>query len=124
MQVLLGLLPLAPFNTLVVDPKLPEWLPDVIVRDVRVGEARVTLRCWRDAGGTSRFEILDRVGTLHIVRQPPPESIEAGFAQRTAAIGETLLRAAGPAKRPAMAIAGLVGITIALALASRLSPFR
>ncbi len=124
MQVLLGLLPLAPFNTLVVDPKLPEWLPDVIVRDLRVGKARVTLRCRRDAGGASRFEILDRVGTLHIVRQPPPESVEAGFAQRTAAIGETLLRAAAPARRPALAIAGLVAISIGLALASRLSPFR
>src|SRR6185369_16092751 len=43
-QVVLGLLPLAPFSTLVVDPELPEWLPEVVVHDLRVGDARVTLR--------------------------------------------------------------------------------
>jgi glycogen debranching enzyme len=93
MQVLLGLLPLAPFNTLVVDPVLPEWLPEVVVHNLRVGEARVTLRCWRDVAGASRFEVLNNVGTLHVVRQPPPESLEAGLAERTTAAVETALRA-------------------------------
>jgi glycogen debranching enzyme len=92
-QVLLGLLPLAPFETLVVDPSLPSWMPDVIVRDLRVGHARVTLRCWRNAHGVCRFKVLHRVGTLHVVRQPPPEAIDAGLTERAGALGETVLRA-------------------------------
>ena len=93
-QVLLGLLPLAPFNTLVVDPNLPEWLPDVVIHDLRVGQARVTLRCWRDASAESHFEVLNQVGTLHIVRQPPPESIEAGLGERVGDAFETIWRRA------------------------------
>ena len=94
MQVLLGVLPLAPFNTLVVDPKLPAWLPDVIIRDLRVGEARVTLRCRRDDAGESHFEVLNQVGTLHVVRQPPPESLEAGATERARDALESLFRRA------------------------------
>src|SRR5262245_38764615 len=92
MQVLLGVVPLAPFNTLVVDPKLPEWLPDIVVHDLRGGEARVTLRCWRAGGGTSRFEVVKKTGTLHVVRQPPPEA-DAGLIHRAQALAETALRA-------------------------------
>ena len=94
MQVLLGILPLAPFNTLVVDPKLPAWLPDVTVHALRVGDARVTLRCWRDAGGDSHFEVVNQVGALHVVRQPPPESIDAGFGERVSDAFETIWRRA------------------------------
>jgi glycogen debranching enzyme len=94
MQVLLGILPLAPFSTLVVDPKLPEWLPDVTVHDLRVGDARVTLRCWREAGGESHFEVLNQVGALHVVRQPPPESIDAGLGERVSDAFETIWRRA------------------------------
>jgi glycogen debranching enzyme len=90
-QVLLGLLPLAPFNTLVVDPELPEWLPEVVVHDLRVGDARVTLRCWRTPAGKSHFEVLKKAGTLHVVRQPPPEA-DAGFIQRAQALAETAVR--------------------------------
>jgi hypothetical protein len=68
-QALLGLLPLAPFNTLVVDPHLPRWMPDVILHDLRVGDARVTLRCWRTRDASSHFEVLSRHGTLHVVRR-------------------------------------------------------
>ena len=93
MQVLLGLLPLAPFRTLVVDPKLPAWLPDVIVHNLRVGSAVATLRCWRNKAGESRFKVLSKVGTLHVVRQPPPESLEAGLAERAGAALETAVRA-------------------------------
>ena len=94
MQVLLGILPLAPFNTLVVDPKLPAWLPDVTVHALRVGDARVTLRCWRDAGGDSHFEVVNQVGALHVIRQPPPESIDAGFGERVSDAFETIWRRA------------------------------
>jgi hypothetical protein len=93
MQVLLGLLPLAPFKTVVLDPHLPGWMPDVILHDLRVGDARVTIRFWRDRHDRSHFEVLNKTGTLHVVRQPPPESIEAGFAVRAGAAVETVLRA-------------------------------
>ena len=93
MQVMLGLLPLAPFETLVIDPALPSWLPEVVVHDLRVGEARATLRFWREADGASRFEVVHKHGTLRVVRQPPPESIEAGLVSRVKAATETVARA-------------------------------
>lgn len=92
-QVLLGMLPLAPFETLVVDPSLPAWLPDVIVHGLRVGRACVTLRCWRDDAGASHFEVLNKVGTLHVVRQPPPEAMDVGWVERGSAALETAMRA-------------------------------
>ena len=92
-QVLLGLLPLGQFETLVLDPVLPAWLPEVVVHDLRVGQARATLRFWRDADGSSHFEVLRKHGTLRVVRQPPPESIEAGLVPRAKAAVETVVRA-------------------------------
>jgi len=92
-QVLLGLLPLAQFETLVLDPALPSWLPEVIVHDLRVGPARATLRVWREADGTSKFEVLRKHGTLRVVRQPPPESVESGLVPRAKAAVETVVRA-------------------------------
>jgi glycogen debranching enzyme len=94
LQVLLGILPVAPFNTLVVDPQLPAWLPDVIVRDLRVGDACVTLRFRRNDRGESHFEVLNQVGTLHVVRQPPPESIAAGLGERARDVVQSLWRRA------------------------------
>jgi len=92
-QVLLGLLPLAPFETLVLDPALPAWLPEVVVHDLRVGQARATLRCWRDADGSSKYEVLRKHGTLRVVRQPPPDAIDAGLVPRARATVETIVRA-------------------------------
>jgi hypothetical protein len=39
-----GLVPIGSLSTLMVDPSLPPWLPDMILRDLRVGDAKVTLR--------------------------------------------------------------------------------
>lgn len=81
-QSLLGLYPYAPLKTLLVDPYLPEWLPELTVRGLRVGEASVDLRFFRKDGGRSDWEILDQRGTLHILRQPSPWSLTATFAER------------------------------------------
>jgi glycogen debranching enzyme len=89
-QSLLGLVPLAPIETLLVDPVLPQWMPDLVLRGLRVGEATVTLRFHRDERGASHWEVLHKQGTLHIVRQPPPESVTAGAWQRTTALLETI----------------------------------
>ena len=92
MQTLLGLVPIGAANTLVLDPALPVWAPEVILRDLRIGHAKVTLRFWRDQDGTSRWEVLHRQGTLHILRQPPPESLTATWGDRTTAVVESILK--------------------------------
>jgi glycogen debranching enzyme len=81
-QTMLGLVPIGALNTLIVDPSLPTWLPDMILRDLRVGDAKVTLRFWRAEDGSSRWEILHQQGKLHIIRQPAPESLSAGWTKR------------------------------------------
>jgi glycogen debranching enzyme len=91
-QTLLGLLPIASLRTLVVDPLLPSWLPDLVLRDLRVGDARVTLRFSRAADGTSTFEVLHRQGTLHVVRQAPPESLTATWGERAANVVESIFQ--------------------------------
>jgi glycogen debranching enzyme len=91
-QTLLGLLPLAPAETLLLDPALPHWIPELILRDLRVGGAKVTLRFWRDDNGASKWELLHKRGTLHIVRQPPLESLSASWTDRASAILESMLR--------------------------------
>ena len=81
LQALLGLYPYAPLRLLIVDPHLPDWLPDVTLEGLRVGKARVTIRFFRD-GEKSSYEVLDRRGTLHVVRQPSPWSLTAGVGER------------------------------------------
>jgi glycogen debranching enzyme len=90
LQTLLGLLPFAPASTLVVDPVLPEWLPEVVLRRLRVGDATATLRFVRRDDGHSDWDVLHTEGTLRVVRQPPPESLTAGLFDRTAALMESL----------------------------------
>jgi glycogen debranching enzyme len=77
LQAILGLYPHAPLHLLVVDPHLPEWLPEITLRDLRVGKARVTIRFHRQEDGRSSYRILDQRGTLHVVRQATPWSLTA-----------------------------------------------
>jgi glycogen debranching enzyme len=70
-QVLLGLRPAAPLRTLLLDPHLPEWLPDLRLTGVRVGSSEVDIEAWRDARGKSRHRVIRRAGRLLAVRQPP-----------------------------------------------------
>jgi glycogen debranching enzyme len=56
-QAILGFLPDAPRNRLHVDPMLPEWLPDLTVRNLRIGECTLDMRFWRD-GEATKFEVL------------------------------------------------------------------
>ncbi|HEX6291541.1 MAG TPA: amylo-alpha-1,6-glucosidase, partial [Herpetosiphonaceae bacterium] len=82
LQSLLGLYPYAPLNLLLLDPHLPEWLPEITLRNLHVGQAVVTLRCYRTEHGASDYRVLDQQGTLHVVRQPSPWSLTAGFGER------------------------------------------
>jgi hypothetical protein len=61
----------------------------VFVRNVRLGGATATIRCWRDGGGRSHAEIVEKRGTFHLVRQPPPESLRDGLGDRLGALVET-----------------------------------
>jgi glycogen debranching enzyme len=56
-QALLGFLPDAPRNKLYVDPSLPAWLPDLTVRDLRIGKHKIDMHFWRD-GEQTAFEII------------------------------------------------------------------
>ena len=56
-QAMLGFLPDAPRNKLYVDPLLPEWLPDLTIRDLQVGQHKFDIRFWRD-GERTEFEVL------------------------------------------------------------------
>ncbi len=82
LQAMLSLYPYAPLDLLIVDPHLPDWLSDITLRGLRVGEARVTLHFFRKDGRTD-YDIVDQSGPLHVVRQPSPWSLTSGFAERT-----------------------------------------
>ncbi len=69
---MLGLLPLAPCKTLIVDPALPEWLPEITMRNIQVGQSRAGLRFRRDASGHTDVDVLED-GGLQIRRLPTGE---------------------------------------------------
>jgi glycogen debranching enzyme len=91
-QVLLGLLPLAPANTLLVDPLLPEWMPHVVLHGVAVGSARVTLRFERTKDGDTDWDVVHTQGKLRVIRQPPPESLSATASDRVAGLLQTVMK--------------------------------
>jgi glycogen debranching enzyme len=86
LQSLLGLQPMAPLNTLAVDPILPEWLPDITLHKLRVGGATVTLRFSRSDTGILSADVVSKEGTLHVIRQPSPNSLRAGLRDRLFAL--------------------------------------
>ena len=82
LQAMLGLYPYAPLNMLLVDPHMPEWLPEITLQNLRVGEALTTIRFYRREDGKGDYEVLDKRGSLHVLRQPSPWSLTASFAER------------------------------------------
>ena len=81
-QAILGLFPYAPLDALFIDPHLPEWLPNLRLRQLRVGAATVDLRFHRKGDGSSGYEILDLRGKLRVIRQPSPWSLTTNSAER------------------------------------------
>jgi glycogen debranching enzyme len=57
LQAMLGLQPDAPSDRLHVDPALPDWLPDLTLRDMRIGKRQFDLHFWRD-GAQTRWQVL------------------------------------------------------------------
>ena len=88
---MLGLRAAAVLETLAVDPILPNWIPELVLKDLRVGPANVSLRFWRDGEGQSHYEVLQQEGTLHIVRQPPKDALGVGIGDRLRMLVEDIL---------------------------------
>lgn len=80
-HAMLGLTPLAPLGTLIVDPELPEWLPEISLEGVRVGATAVSLRFRRDASGRTSHHVVGG-GGLRIYR---PERRAASAGDRVSA---------------------------------------
>jgi glycogen debranching enzyme len=67
-QSIIGLQPDAPNGQLLIDPALPDWLPDLTLRDLRVGNDTFDLRFTRQGPGTE-FEVL-RGDPARVIRKP------------------------------------------------------
>ena len=65
LRAILGLEADAQKKQLIVNPVLPNWLPDVTIRRLRVGKAAVDLRFWRE-GDRTRYDVLSVDGELHV----------------------------------------------------------
>ena len=72
-HAMLGLTPLAPLNTLIVDPDLPEWLPEVTLQGVQVGAARVDLRFWREDSGFTDHKVVQASSGVNVRRYKRPQ---------------------------------------------------
>jgi hypothetical protein len=57
LQSLLGFQPDAPNGKLYVDPALPEWLPDLTVRDLQLGRESFDILFTRTSSGTD-YQVL------------------------------------------------------------------
>jgi glycogen debranching enzyme len=90
LQSLLGIVPYAPLRMLVVDPILPDWLPELVIRRLRVGAASIDIKFWRDNAGESHYEILEKRGKLRVIKQPWLESLSANALGRAADIVRSL----------------------------------
>jgi glycogen debranching enzyme len=80
-QALLGLVPDAPRNRLYIDPFLPRWLPDLTLRDLRLGKHKLDIRFLREGeqtavqvikGNPELVERCDIASKLAQMRSPEP----------------------------------------------------
>lgn len=68
LNTMLGLIPLAPRETLIIDPDLPEWLPELRLTNICIGPTRIGLRFYRDPSGVTHHQIIEQQGRLRIYR--------------------------------------------------------
>ena len=90
-QSILGLRAAAVLETLAVDPILPAWAPELVLKNLRVGSATASLRFWRDREGASHYEVLKQEGTLHVLRQPPKDALGVGLGDRLRVLVKDIL---------------------------------
>jgi glycogen debranching enzyme len=70
-RAILGLDADAHKKTLYIDPVLPDWLPDITLRQLRVGQAAVDIRFWRE-GEATRHDVLAVTGELKVEARETP----------------------------------------------------
>jgi glycogen debranching enzyme len=63
LQAMLGIVPDAQRKRLYIDAALPDWMPDLTLSNLRVGESNVSIRFRRD-GAETRYELLSGNATL------------------------------------------------------------
>jgi hypothetical protein len=68
LQAILGLRADAPRRRLYLDPELPSWLPDLALRGLQVGPARLDLRFWRE-GATTRWDASLQEGDVEVQQE-------------------------------------------------------
>jgi glycogen debranching enzyme len=90
-QAMLGLWSYAPLNVLIIEPELPPWLPELTIRQLRIGDARISIQFKRDASGRTDYRVLKREGRIRVLRQPPPEDLHARPVTRLRELVESLL---------------------------------
>jgi glycogen debranching enzyme len=96
-QTVLGIYPFAPAHLLaLVKPALPPWLSTVTLRNMRVGDAHVSIAFTRQLDGTTTYDVLDKTGRLHVLEVAPPQDAEPSTESwRDALIGWILAHAPG-----------------------------
>jgi glycogen debranching enzyme len=90
LQAMLGLYPFAATKLLLLDPHLPDWLPEITLRNLHVGRSTASIRFYRK-GNRTHFDVLEKRGTLHVLRQPSPWSLTAGIGERIRDVMESLI---------------------------------
>jgi glycogen debranching enzyme len=68
-RTMLGLEADAPHRQLRVQPILPDWMSELVLTDLVVGEAKVDLRFWRK-GDQTRWEVMKQLGELEVSSLP------------------------------------------------------
>lgn len=65
-RAILGLEADAPRGRLYVDPALPDWLPEVEISNLNVGDSVFRIRFWQE-GPASRWEVLNFSGSVQVL---------------------------------------------------------
>jgi glycogen debranching enzyme len=89
-QSLLAMVAVAPAGLLVVDPHLPEWLPELRLEGIRVGDSELDIEFRRSKRRTT-YRVLRRSGHVRVLRQPPPQAPGAGLLGRAMKAASSLL---------------------------------
>jgi hypothetical protein len=91
-----------------VRPHLPAWLPELTIRNLRVGRATVDIRFTRKADGTASHKVLRKDGTLLIVPAGPPADVSGRPRPWIETVGQAAMgRAPGRLVRAARIAVGL-----------------
>lgn len=70
-HMLTGIVVLAPLKTLVVDPALPDWLPELELRNLWLGDDRARIALRRDKSGATQHEVVEGAQGWRIIRPDP-----------------------------------------------------